>query len=383
MKASVFLALVLSLMTGCVCVRKEAVVLQPEIDLFLPEVIYAVPGVEMNVYFDNLIQATNSANYVFDVNCPKGRNDHLRWRFLPTEKDLGTYDWEVRVFGQHGLLAQGSCKLVVSPLNTVENRPLSILVVGDSLTAATAYPARIFALSKEPGKIALKMIGSRGNGPERSAVPGGVGHEGYGGWTWNSFASGKASKFLQFPEGDNSKPGTLNFQAYLDQYNEGKTPDVITVMLGINDIFGAQDENIDSRIEAIVKNMDLLLAEFRKVAPQALIGVALIPPGAGTQDAFGANYNCGQTRWQYTRNQRRYNAALTAKFQTANPLNISLVPVYINLDCLNNYPQLTSEISHGNAAQITRLNNGVHPSTAGYNQIGDSFFSWLMAQLSK
>ena len=107
MKASVFLALVLSLMTGCVCVRKEAVVLQPEIDLFLPEVIYAVPGVEMNVYFDNLIQATNSANYVFDVNCPKGRNDHLRWRFLPTEKDLGTYDWEVRVFGQHGLLAQG------------------------------------------------------------------------------------------------------------------------------------------------------------------------------------------------------------------------------------------------------------------------------------
>ncbi len=383
MRQFVCLALVLSLMTACVSVRKEAVVLQPEIDLFLPEVIYAVPGVEMNVYFDNLIQATNSANYVFDVNCPKGRNDQLRWRFMPTEKDIGTYDWQVRVFGQKGLLAQGSCKLVVSPLNAVENRPLSILVVGDSLTAATAYPTRIFALSKDPGKLALKMIGSRGNGPERSGTPGGVAHEGYGGWTWNSFATGKTSKFLQFPEGDNTKPGTLNFQAFLDQYNDGKAPDVITVMLGINDIFGAQDENIDSRIEAILKSMDILLAEFRKAAPQALIGVALIPPGAGSQDAFGANYTCGQTRWQYTKNQRRYNAALTAKFQAANPLSISLVPVCINLDCLNNYPQITSEVNQGNPAQISRLNNGVHPSTAGYNQIGDTFFSWLMAQLGK
>lgn len=383
MRSSVLLALVLSLMTSCVCVQKEAVALQPELELFLPEVIYAVPGVEMNVYFDNLVRVTNPANYVFDVNCPKGRNDQMRWRFLPTEKDIGTYDWNVRVFAQNGLLAQGGCKLVVSPLNTVENRPLSILVVGDSLTAATAYPERILALSKDPGKLAMKMIGSRGRGPERSAIPGGVAHEGYGGWTWNSFATGKNSKFLQFPEGDNTKPGTLNFQAFLDQYNDGKAPDVITVMLGINDIFGAQDDNIESRITAIFEKMEVLLTEFRKVAPEALIGVALIPPGAGSQDAFGANYTCGQTRWQYHKNQRRYNAALTAKFQAANPLNISLVPVYINLDCQNNYPQLTSEVNHGNPAKITRLNNGVHPSTAGYNQIGDTFFSWLMAQLNK
>ncbi len=383
MRPSVLVALFLSLVTGCVCVRKETVVLQAEIDLFLPEVIYAVPGVEMNVYFDNLVQVTNSANYVFDVNCPKGRNDQLRWRFLPTEKDIGTYDWEILVYGQNGLLAQGSSKLVVSPLNAVDNRPLSILVVGDSLTAASAYPERIFALSKEPGKLAMTMIGSRGNGPERSAVPGGLAHEGYGGWTWNSFASGKNSKFLQFPENDNTKTGTLNFQAFLDQCNNGKAPDVITVMLGINDIFSAQDQNIDSRIQAIFEKMELLLVEFRKVAPQALIGVALIPPGAGSQDAFGANYTCGQTRWQYNRNQRRYNAALAAKFNSANPLDISLVPVYINLDCLNNYPLITAEVNHGNPAQITRLNNGVHPSTAGYNQIGDSFFSWLMAQLNK
>ena len=383
MKQAILLVVCFVFLSGCVCVQKESVALQEKVDFFLPEVIYAVPGVEMNVYFNNLVLLVHSANYVFDVNCSKGRNDQQRWRFVPSEKDIGTYDWEIRVFGQQGLVAQGSCKLVVSALNTVENRPLSVLVVGDSLTAATAYPARIFALSKNPGKLAMKMIGSRGNGPERSAVPGDVAHEGYGGWTWNSFASGKNSKFLRFPDGDSTASGTLDFQAYLDQYNEGKAPDVITIMLGINDIFGAQDENIDSKIDAIFAKMELLLAEFRRVAPQAAIGVALIPPGAGSQDAFGANYACGQTRWQYLKNQFHYNQALVAKFKTANPQGISLIPVFSNLDCVNNYPQLTSAINDGNTAQITRLNNGVHPSVAGYNQIGDTIFSWLQHQLAK
>ena len=41
--------------------------------LFVPEKIYAVPGVEMNVYFDNIVTVINSANYVFDVDCQKGR----------------------------------------------------------------------------------------------------------------------------------------------------------------------------------------------------------------------------------------------------------------------------------------------------------------------
>jgi lysophospholipase L1-like esterase len=383
MRRFVLLLTLLGLINVCVHAQKEKSVMLEDIGLFLPEVVYAVPGVEMNVYFDNLVQVTNSANYVFDVNCTKGRNDQLRWRFLPTEKDVGIHDWSIKVYGQQGLVAEGSSKLVVSALDKVENRQLSILVVGDSLTAANAYPTRIFALSKEPGKMAMQMIGSCGNGPERSAIPGEVAYEGYGGWSWSSFVKGKNSKFLQFPDNDNSKTGTLNFQAYLDQHNAGKAPDVITIMLGINDIFAAQDDTIDSRIETIFADMELLLREFRRVAPDALLGVALIPPGAGSQDAFGANYNCGQTRWQYTKNQRRYNSALLAKFTADNSLNVSLVPVYINLDCLHNYPQLTSEINHGNKATITRLNNGVHPSSAGYNQIGDSFFSWLVAQLGK
>ncbi|NLZ62912.1 MAG: hypothetical protein GX902_03800 [Lentisphaerae bacterium] len=359
--------------------RETAVRQNPR--LFLPEVIYATPGVEMNVYFDNIVLLINCDNYVFDVNCPKGRNDQKRWRFTPTESDLGTYDWSVRIIDDHGVLAEGTCKLQVSPLNAQENRPLSIMVVGDSLTAATVYPTRIFSQCQELGKINLKMLGTRGPGPERSAVPGGVGHEGYGGWTWRAFAQHKDSKFLVFPNDDRTQKGTLDVQAFFKQQNDGQPPEVITVMLGINDVFGANDENLEERIVDICNNMDVLLAEFRRCAPQAIIGVSLVTPGAATQDAFGANYKCGQTRWQYKKNQHRLNEVMKERFAASNPYGVILIPTYCNLDCENNFPQASEEVNLGNNKKISRLSNGVHPASSGYNQIGDTFFSWLMAVL--
>ncbi len=354
---------------------------QKNVRLFLPEVIYATPGVEMNVYFDNIVLLINSDNYVFDVNCAKGRNDQKRWRFTPTESDLGTFDWSVKVIDDNGVLAEGNCKLQVSPLNSQENRPLSILVVGDSLTAGTAYPTRIFQQCKDLGKIDLKMVGTRGAGPERTAVPGGVGHEGIGGWTWAAFAQRNDSKFLVFPNDDKTQKGSLNVQAYFEQNNAGQATDVITVMLGINDVFGATDDDLEARIAGICENMDILLAEFRRCAPQAVIGVSLVTPGAATQDAFGSNYKCNQTRWQYKKNQHRLNEVMQQRFAAANPDGIILIPTFCNLDCEHNFPRISEDINLGNSQKISRLSNGVHPAGTGYNQIGDTFFSWLMAIL--
>ena len=41
------------------------------VKLLLPERIYAVPGVEINVYFQNIVTVINPDNYVFDVDCKK------------------------------------------------------------------------------------------------------------------------------------------------------------------------------------------------------------------------------------------------------------------------------------------------------------------------
>ena len=96
-----------------------------DVKLLIPEKIYAVPGVEMNVYFNNVVTVINPANYVFDVDCSKGRNDLKRWRFTPEEKDVGSWKWEIRVIGQSGVIASAKSELIVLPKDAGKGKKLS------------------------------------------------------------------------------------------------------------------------------------------------------------------------------------------------------------------------------------------------------------------
>ena len=90
-KKSILLLLMLlfcAVFTGCTVFSGKNTA---NVRLLVPEKIYAVPGIEMNVYFNNIVTVINPANYVFDVNCEKGRNDVKRWRFTPEKGDVGTY----------------------------------------------------------------------------------------------------------------------------------------------------------------------------------------------------------------------------------------------------------------------------------------------------
>ena len=69
------------------------------------------------------------------------------------------------------------------------------------------------------------------------------------------------------------------------------------------------------------------------------------------------------------------------KFSKSNPYNVQIVPVYLNLDCENNFPFVNAPVNAENKRTITRQNNGVHPSRDGYSQIGDTFFCWMKSVL--
>jgi hypothetical protein len=71
------------------------------------------------------------------------------------------------------------------------------------------------------------------------------------------------------------------------------------------------------------------------------------------------------------------------KFSNKEQENIFLVPVYVNLDCVNNYPQREESINAKNPRKILRSSNGVHPAPEGYRQIADSFYYWFKYELSK
>ena len=72
---------------------------------------------------------------------------------------------------------------------------------------------------------------------------------------------------------------------------------------------------------------------------------------------------------------------MVARYGGRQAENLHLVPAYVNLDCLHNYPSREVPWNARTSATGRRLRNGVHPSAEGYRQIGDTVYSWLVAQI--
>ena len=120
-----------------------------------------------------------------------------------------------------------------------------------------------------------------------------------------------------------------------------------------------------------------LIGKFKQLKPAPEILIFQHIPGAN-QDAFGANYACKLTSWQYRKNLDIYNRALQKK---AKELNIHVVPIYMNIDTENNMKYLKQPVNQDNKQMILRANNGVHPAKAGYHQMGDTLYCYVKAVL--
>jgi len=355
---------------------------QDPLRLILPATIYAVPGIETSVYFDNVSLIINPANYVFDVHCNKGHLQSERWTFTPEEKEVGDYQFTLNVLDQNNqIIASQKSILRVVPKDAGKGKSLSLLMIGDSLTHNSIYPKHVRDLSQNFQGPSLKFIGS--HNPNNDP---GVQHEGYGGWTAVRFATHftetartgnyreRGSPFLYADE--NGKP-KLDFPRYCKEFNEGKAPDLVTIFLGPNDVYSATDETIEERTDTMIAHLDLLVKMIHDYSPQTKIGFMLPVPPAATQDAFGTSNGRQQTRWQYKRNQHRVAERLAQHFGDKLEKQIYLVPTHVNLDCVHNYPAKSVTWNSRTPLETVRQNNAVHPSTEGYLQIGDSLFCWI------
>lgn len=351
--------------------------------LLLPPSIPAVVGIECNIYFDNIVLVPNPANFVFDSVCSKGRQQIERWTWTPTDADVGEHPFQIDVRNdENRVIVSAKTVVKVVAANRGEGKPLSVLCVGDSLTHASTYTQRLLDLSDKPGNPKLSLIGSHWLGDK----PGPNRHEGYGGWTAKRFAAHftetartgnyaqRGSPFLYL--GDDGKP-VLDFTHYCRDVNEGRSPDVVTIFLGPNDIFSYNDETIEAGIDDMLKHLDQLVDMLRKQSPSTKVAILLPVPPAATQDAFGSNYASGQTRWQYKRNQHRLVERMLEKYSGRESDQVHVVPTYLGLDCVHNYPTESVPANATNEAKIIRQNNGVHPAASGYHQIGDMLFAWL------
>lgn len=356
--------------------------------LTLPPVISAVVGLEVNLYFENVALALNPANFGFDVNCSKGRQQRERWTLTPKSDDVGAHALTLEVRNQRNeIVARARSIVQVVAADAGQSRELAVLMIGDSLTNASVYPKRLLDLCSPPANPKLTLVGSHGPG----GMPGEVRHEGYGGWTALRFATHytgvarqgdyrqRGSPFLYVDT--NGKPA-LDYAAYCKDVHGGKFPEIVTIFLGPNDIFSQQDATIEAGIQTMLTHYDDLIRMVHAAAPNTRIGVMLPVPPAASQDAFGASYASGQTRWQYLRNQHRLVERLLDRYGARDSERIHIVPAHLNLDCVRNYPGESVKPNSQNDALTLRQNNGVHPAASGYNQIGDTVYTWIKTRLS-
>lgn len=358
--------------------------------LLLPPEIPAVPGRECNVYFDNLVLcAAPLRNFlIVDVDCPKGTHQEERFTWTPTADDVGAYPLTLRFYDlEDNLLAEGTTTIRVYPPDAGAGQKLTLLMLGDSLTHASVYPAELLALCQGDQNPGLTLIGTHQPLADRPEVR----HEGYGGWraasfvsmwgpeAWDTARRRTRSPFLYERDGQ----PVLDFQQYCNENNGGRGPDYVTILLGCNDNFGARDDTIEASIDEFLRNMEILRAEIHRVRPDTKIGVISLMPPAASQDAFGANYGCTFSRWQWRKNQHRVLERSFGAFMGRESENVFFVPAYVNLDCVHNYGHSRAPANARTELEIARLNNGVHPAASGYRQMADSLYCWLKGRLAR
>lgn len=172
--------------------------------------------------------------------------------------------------------------------------------------------------------------------------------------------------------------GAINFGQYLST-NSLSTPDIVLIQLGVNDCFNSTtDADVESIAATAFAQLDTLITSIKASNAAVRIGI-VAPPTYANQDAFGINYACNQTAWRAKRNIVTWNKKMYAYFAGKEAQNVYVVAAGLNVDTESNFPTTTQATNSQNATVITVQNNGVHPDTSGYKQIGDAMFAFLKA----
>jgi len=118
-----------------------------EVQLTLPPVVYAVPGVPVSIYHDNVVLTESPEKLRFEFSCAVGSNEARRWTVLATDQEVGDHPLSVTVKDGAGtVLEQGQTTVRISARDSGHGETVRILIVGDSLTHSTHYPNEIARL---------------------------------------------------------------------------------------------------------------------------------------------------------------------------------------------------------------------------------------------
>lgn len=318
--------------------------------LAIPSTVYAVVGLEYNIYFDNVI-GDDIRKYYFDCISTVGVQQAERWTYTPAA--AGSYSLVINMYDlDFNLVATKAITVIVVAANEAKNN--TVLFIGDS-TSNSTYQTELYTLMDNDENASVTFIGTQGSNPRK--------HEGHSGWELLDFF-GQSSPFVN--------GGNFDFSYYLSN-NGLSAPTIVSILLGINDVFYYES---DSTIDAKIADMKLYLASMitsiraYSANIKILIGIPIWP--SASQDSFGKSYNSAYNRIRYKRNIHKWGLEMIKTYDTSSVVKI--IGVNLNLDTLNNMQSEEVAVNSRNSATVTRQSNGLHPAASGYQQMADTFY---------
>ena len=375
--------------------------------LFLPEVVYAAPGVELNVYWANVLDTVKPQLYCFDTTCAVGRNQEERFTWTPTAKDAGReIPLTVTAVKEGEIVDVATTVIRVAKTDVDRTKPVALATLAASLTGSR-YPDYILEGLKADGYTGFREVGSHAGGGA-PVKAGGPAHDGYGGFTFGDFlmrflmseselpllqdeaerdqlkalglvtgrkkSFGMRSPLLRIQDGKK----VVDVQMWLDKVNGGKPPEVIFIELGCNQTFAATD---DAELHEIIRdvqipNARILLHHLREACPNALIGFGMETLGSG-QDGYAASYGCHFSEANWRRNMFVLNRAIVDFVKESGDPRVMVVPFGHAISRDFSYLREEKPAHAYSEKKLSRDRNALHCGAAGGHQLADTVRCWI------
>ncbi len=353
--------------------NKEPVASYDEINIFLADEYYLVPGDNFQLFYRSVIQAVNPYNLHIKVVGTPGHSFNRYYEFKPeVSQDGMTYPITIEVRNDSGrLLGSASTKLIVSSLKPSESK--RILCIGASATSNGQWISHGYKQYLTAGGTAHTFVGTVSTTYGGTAVK----HEGRGGWQWSSFVNGYSSS-VPSPFKANSGTG-ISFSDYC--FKNGFTGiDELVCQMTYNGVGGSY-RTYSMTAEPFL-SAKKLVDQFHLEYPNAKVTLmSMYQPsvhsGLGSyyeiNSAFGDSYGMFVT-------MLRYNDFL--KQWADMPEYSSFVRYYDvkgQFDSEYNMPKVNKPVNNTSTTnEQIGSSMGIHPDSNGYLQMGDAFYRLLM-----
>ena len=335
--------------------EKTATEIDTNIEIITPSKVCVTTGRELNIYYDNIIRysSVDKVNSFEIVGFDTNYNDKASCIFTDSNENWNI-DVKLSNIDRSNLITK---TININNVKSTVGSGLTkkVLFIGDSMTASGVYVSEIVNLFSRD-VMNVELLGTRGSGVAK--------HEGRSGWRAYEYVNNSVGVYGDIVANPffNSATSKFDFSYYMQQ--QGYTNvDYVFINLGKNDI---SRDNYNTP-EEIISYFDFMINSIKSYNNNIKIGLWLTP------------IQCQLENRQRTVKDKELGLIkkLIEHYDNREDENIFLVPVYLNVDPLNDFNTTTQQISARNTKTKVVCTDSTHPNNAGYLKIADVIFGYI------